>query len=385
MGRKTRPERHWRKRARLSSRRSARRRSSSTTAAASTPAACFRPSSTKAWSCCCPRACLPLVIENAAKQAGMPVGPLALVTDEVTLELPMKIVRPDREPRSPTVTRRPRASMRSDGEDGRRPWDRPWRTQGWRRLLRLSGRRQETPVEGARARSFPGRKPNYARCCRCEDSGILYITGVGNRPLSWRRGVLDPPRRRRPGQRCSAGGSRPGPAGRCQLYRNGRACAEFVAADAIAWRSAMAPRFTPYRPWLRDMADQRRWLLLSGRSRSLSRSRHAPPDLRTASTISFATPSATSWRPRSRPHAERWREAGMVDREVYAQGRGGKVCCAPGPTSGTAGPGSMISASSRSSSRRTCATATSASTSISTTTSSHRTSPSSATTRRRTG
>ncbi len=34
----------------------------------------------------------PALIENAAKQAGMPVGPLA-VTDEVTLELPMKIVR----------------------------------------------------------------------------------------------------------------------------------------------------------------------------------------------------------------------------------------------------------------------------------------------------
>ncbi|MCR5879589.1 3-hydroxyacyl-CoA dehydrogenase NAD-binding domain-containing protein [Phenylobacterium sp. J367] len=34
----------------------------------------------------------PALIENAAKLAGMPVGPLA-VTDEVTLELPMKIVR----------------------------------------------------------------------------------------------------------------------------------------------------------------------------------------------------------------------------------------------------------------------------------------------------
>ncbi|MDB5422975.1 MAG: fatty acid oxidation complex alpha subunit, partial [Phenylobacterium sp.] len=34
----------------------------------------------------------PALIENAARQAGMPVGPLA-VTDEVTLDLPMKIVR----------------------------------------------------------------------------------------------------------------------------------------------------------------------------------------------------------------------------------------------------------------------------------------------------
>lgn len=34
----------------------------------------------------------PALIENAARQAGMPVGPLA-VTDEVTLELPMKIVK----------------------------------------------------------------------------------------------------------------------------------------------------------------------------------------------------------------------------------------------------------------------------------------------------
>lgn len=34
----------------------------------------------------------PALIENVARQAGMPVGPLA-VTDEVTLELPMKIIR----------------------------------------------------------------------------------------------------------------------------------------------------------------------------------------------------------------------------------------------------------------------------------------------------
>jgi 3-hydroxyacyl-CoA dehydrogenase/enoyl-CoA hydratase/3-hydroxybutyryl-CoA epimerase len=34
----------------------------------------------------------PALIEHAARQAGMPVGPLALI-DEVTLELPMKIVR----------------------------------------------------------------------------------------------------------------------------------------------------------------------------------------------------------------------------------------------------------------------------------------------------
>jgi 3-hydroxyacyl-CoA dehydrogenase/enoyl-CoA hydratase/3-hydroxybutyryl-CoA epimerase len=34
----------------------------------------------------------PALIENAAKQAGMPVGPLS-VTDEVTLELPMKIIK----------------------------------------------------------------------------------------------------------------------------------------------------------------------------------------------------------------------------------------------------------------------------------------------------
>ena len=35
---------------------------------------------------------LPALVENAARMAGMPVGPLA-VTDEVTIELPMRIVR----------------------------------------------------------------------------------------------------------------------------------------------------------------------------------------------------------------------------------------------------------------------------------------------------
>ncbi|RZI56074.1 MAG: 3-hydroxyacyl-CoA dehydrogenase family protein, partial [Zymomonas sp.] len=38
----------------------------------------------------------PALIENASRQAGMPVGPLA-VLDEVTLELPMKIVRQSQE------------------------------------------------------------------------------------------------------------------------------------------------------------------------------------------------------------------------------------------------------------------------------------------------
>jgi 3-hydroxyacyl-CoA dehydrogenase/enoyl-CoA hydratase/3-hydroxybutyryl-CoA epimerase len=43
----------------------------------------------------------PAVIENAAKQAGMAVGPLA-VTDEVTIELPMKIVRQAQEEIGPS-------------------------------------------------------------------------------------------------------------------------------------------------------------------------------------------------------------------------------------------------------------------------------------------
>jgi 3-hydroxyacyl-CoA dehydrogenase / enoyl-CoA hydratase / 3-hydroxybutyryl-CoA epimerase len=50
----------------------------------------------------------PALIENAAKQAGMPVGPLA-VTDETTLELPLKIIR-QREIEDPAY-RRPNSAQ----------------------------------------------------------------------------------------------------------------------------------------------------------------------------------------------------------------------------------------------------------------------------------
>ncbi len=76
----------------------------------------------------------PAMIENAAKMAGMPVGPLAL-TDETAIDLAQKIMKQ-------TISRSRRQGCRSgavrthqhDGRQARPPW--PQERQG---LLRLPG------------------------------------------------------------------------------------------------------------------------------------------------------------------------------------------------------------------------------------------------------
>ena len=74
--------------------RSGRPRSSSTTPASSTPTAASSPTSTRgcAWS---PKGVEPALIENAAKQLGMPLGPLQLV-DETSIDLGVKIAKATR-------------------------------------------------------------------------------------------------------------------------------------------------------------------------------------------------------------------------------------------------------------------------------------------------
>ena len=86
----------------------------------------------------------PAMVENAAKMAGMPVGPLAL-NDEVGVDLSWKILQAAKKDSGP---RRRRScageAHRGDGGQGR-----PLRPQERKGLLRLSGERAEEPVAGA--------------------------------------------------------------------------------------------------------------------------------------------------------------------------------------------------------------------------------------------
>ena len=85
----------------------------------------------------------PAMIENAAKMAGMPVGPLAL-NDEVGVDLSWKILQAAEEgPRRRRGRSGAGEADRGDGGQGR-----PLRPQERQGLLRLSGERAEEPVAG---------------------------------------------------------------------------------------------------------------------------------------------------------------------------------------------------------------------------------------------
>ena len=105
------------------------------------------------------------MIENCARYAGMPVGPLSL-NDEVAIDLSWKIMdqtRRDAEATRPQVRIvGHRGRPRADGQEARAL--RPQERQG---LLRLSGRRQEAAVAGA-AEALPGRSQAALRRGRGE-------------------------------------------------------------------------------------------------------------------------------------------------------------------------------------------------------------------------
>jgi 3-hydroxyacyl-CoA dehydrogenase / enoyl-CoA hydratase / 3-hydroxybutyryl-CoA epimerase len=97
------------------------------------------------------------LIENAARQAGMPVGPLA-VTDEVSLELPMKIVRQAemedpqfRRPSSMQVLEKMVEELRRTGRKG---------GQGF----------YDYPGQGGRKTLWPGLEHTFAR--KSEQPGV---------------------------------------------------------------------------------------------------------------------------------------------------------------------------------------------------------------------
>ena len=122
----------------------------------------------------------PAMIENAAKMAGMPVGPLAL-NDEVGIDLSLRI-RSGRQGRSRRERRqsRPREAHRSDGGQGRAL--RPQERQG---VLRLPGERAEEPL--ARAWQDRGQAARSRHHQRQGSQGSLSVhRGARGRPLHGR-------------------------------------------------------------------------------------------------------------------------------------------------------------------------------------------------------
>ena len=130
----------------------------------------------------------PALIENAAKIAGMPVGPLEVV-DNTSLNLSLAIRRQWKKDLGDDYTghpagRRVRAVRRDPGPAG---------PQGRQGLLRLAGRRAETPVAGVGPAFRPRRRP--AGCRRGQTTPAPHP--VGRSPALPRRGRGDGTGRRR--------------------------------------------------------------------------------------------------------------------------------------------------------------------------------------------
>ena len=130
----------------------------------------------------------PALIENAAKMAGMPVGPLA-VTDEVTLELPMMIVKQTQAalgadyqpPCGHAVLKRMLEELHRPGKrDGKGFYDYP---QGGKKRL-WSGLKQAFPPAATQLPVLEVRKrllfTQALETARCLEEGVLMQAAEGD-------------------------------------------------------------------------------------------------------------------------------------------------------------------------------------------------------------
>ncbi len=222
----------------------------------------------------------PAMIENAAKMAGMPVGPLAL-NDEVGIDLSLR--NPSGGQGGPGRKRRqscPREAHRGDGGQRRPLW--PQERQG---ILRLSGQWAEEPVaracqdrrQAARSRWRQRQGPQGPLPVYCgARSGPLH--GRGHRHGSARgRRRLDPRVRlcallgRRRCRSSTAWGSRPSSRG------------------PKSWRRNTARNSNPARSWRRWPSTARRSIALTAKSRRrLKAQPRAAPEASAASARSPA-------------------------------------------------------------------------------------------------
>ena len=184
----------------------------------------------------------PALIENAARQAGMPVGPLA-VSDEVSIELQWKIMKQEQADlgarfKAPVGLRR-RPPLRRGAEASRPP--------PRRRFLRVPARRAQVPVAGSRPRStraLPKQPPVEELKKR-----LLYIQALET-ARCFEEGVIEHPADADLGS--LFGWGFPAYTGGTLSLIDTMGVAEFVA-ECQRLAKAHGPRFRPSK-WLRERA-----------------------------------------------------------------------------------------------------------------------------------
>ncbi len=119
----------------------------------------------------------PAMIENTAKMAGMPVGPLSL-SDEVALDLVLKIMKATEADLGANAI--DQSSEEAAGRDGRKTG--PFRPQERQGILRLSreGQGPEEPVVGLGWAAAEASRPRYPRC-RGVEAALSGGAGGGSR------------------------------------------------------------------------------------------------------------------------------------------------------------------------------------------------------------
>ena len=176
----------------------------------------------------------PAMIENTARMAGMPVGPLSL-SDEVALDLVLKIMKATEADLGPNADRS--GAEEAAGRDGREAGSlRPQERQG---LLRLSGEGQGQ--EGAVAGRCPTLQPTAARSgrARCRGAEAALPGGAGGRGRAHGGGSRDH-RSARGGRRLDprASASRPTPAARCPTSTSW--ARRISSRSATSWKRSTA-------------------------------------------------------------------------------------------------------------------------------------------------
>ena len=190
----------------------------------------------------------PAMIENTARMAGMPVGPLSL-NDEVAIDLALKIVKATKaqigeagiDPVQEKLLRR------AGGKAG------PARPQEPQGLLRLSREGAQDALAGAEGPADRQSRSGRARRHGAE-AALSRRAGRRSRAARWRR-VSSPTRARPTSAPSSASASRRSPGARCPTST--------AWARRPSWRSATrspnahGPRFAPPQAPARDGREGR--------------------------------------------------------------------------------------------------------------------------------
>jgi len=187
----------------------------------------------------------PAMIENTARMAGMPVGPLSL-SDEVALDLVLKIMKATEADLGANAVDQRR---RNDDRDGRET--RPLRPQERQGLLRLSGEGQG-PEEPVGRHLRVAAEASRSRHARCRGVEAALPGGAGGRGPRARWKTASSSTRARPmSARSWVSASRRSPAARCPISIS---WAPKTFVDCATSSRPNTARASPRRKLLEEMA-----------------------------------------------------------------------------------------------------------------------------------